>query len=235
MKTSGSTWPLEKQGWTGTIIGGCKENVLVRWDTSNKSASYTLQSRGDFKFELICSEGVKVKEESAVSDIYFLESNLQGLEVLRLPKMSPRVWYHSSSGEKHRLRVCASDNLYLLGVGLRIKEDVSRINVTISLNNVRLLYQSFEHVPKRTFSRSVIRSIPLLLLCLEELLMLDQEGRSSLNSVVEEQTSFSSLMMIHIKTMLQIKLQILLRALLRNFILTFNISYSILFLLSIIY
>ena len=121
---------------------------MIRWDASNKSASYTLQSRGDFKFEFICSEGVKVKEESAVSDIYFLESNLQGLEVLRLPKMSPRVWYHSSSGEKHRLRVCASDNLYLLGVGLRIKEDVSRINVSISLNNTRLLYQSFEHVPK---------------------------------------------------------------------------------------
>ena len=75
---------------------------MVRWDASKKSASYTLQSRGDFKFELVCSSGVKVKEESAVSDIYYLESNLQGLEVVRLPQMSSKVWYHTPTGEKHR-------------------------------------------------------------------------------------------------------------------------------------
>ena len=128
---------------------------MVRWDASNKSASYTLQSRGDFKFELVCSNGVKVKEEIAVDDIYYLESNLQGLEVVRLPQMSSKVWYHTASGEKHRLRVCASDHLYLLGVGLRIKEDVSRVNVTIRLNDTRLLYQSYEHVPKSHFIRAL--------------------------------------------------------------------------------
>ena len=108
---------------------------------------------------------MKIKEESIASDLYFLESKLQGLEVVRLPVMGPKVWYHANTGERHRLRVCASDNLYLLGVGLRVKEDVSRISITISLDNSRLIKQSFEHVPKSHSIRALQLDNNLLMEC----------------------------------------------------------------------
>ena len=48
---------------------------------------------------------MKIKEESVANDLYFVESKLQGLEVVRLPVMGPKVWYHANTGERHRLRV----------------------------------------------------------------------------------------------------------------------------------
>ena len=55
------------------------------------------------------------------------------LSVDRLPNpvKGGRVWRHDQEGEKHRIKFCATENITLLGIGLRVKAPISRLTLNI--------------------------------------------------------------------------------------------------------
>jgi len=163
IKPCGSTWPYEKLGLVGTIIGGCKENVLIRWDSiEKKPESYSLQARREYKFEMVCKELKSCKKQLILPPVQdFDEENMLGFSAVRLfvPNGSPdsHVWKHDIGGEKHRLLMCSSEDINLLGLGLYIGKSIEKIVFSICLTNYKqheqlihsIFSQTFHNVPKK--------------------------------------------------------------------------------------
>ena len=185
MKTSGDSWPTHKRGLTGTIVGGPvgghKENVLVQMDHAKSQESFTLKSKGLNKFEFICDKyyfpkNMKIDVPKVVtnniSKYNVSVEHVEDAEVVRLTVKGDKVWHHSVLGDKHRLMFCTSDNVNMVGLGLRVHQDITRILVSVCQmyegqvkQYIAIFTQTFESVPKKQ-TTSVLRfNRPLTLNC----------------------------------------------------------------------
>jgi len=163
IKPCGSTWPYQKLGLIGTIIGGCKENVMIKWDSVDKKPeSYSLQSRKEYKFEMVCKEFKSCRKQLILPPIQdFDEGSMSGFSAVRLfvptGYLDSHVWPHDANGEKHRLLMCSSDDINLLGLGLFVGKSIEKIVFSICLTDYKkdeqlihsIYSQSFHNVPKK--------------------------------------------------------------------------------------
>ena len=70
-------------------------------------------------------KAVDVKISEVREDKWFSADRLPN------PVEGGRVWSHDQEGEKHRIKLCASENINMLGIGLRVKAPISRLTLNI--------------------------------------------------------------------------------------------------------
>ena len=145
-------------GKVGTVIGGSYGNVKIRWNSGSYN-SYTLHCWGQFSFKFFCEDPGNIEDKSR-ENVDELRQSPDWLVVERLSvnEAVSRVWTHDQSGEKHRIRFCASEKIVVKGVGLRVKSPFSRVTLHLcqetELGKTQkvIFKQDFENV-----SRSVLQ------------------------------------------------------------------------------
>ena len=83
----------------------------------------------------------------------------------RLPLLEEgRVWRHDQTGEKHRLRFCASENITLTGIGLLVKSTIKWVTFNLCQetdrpsNDHRVIFkQDFDNVHSSSVSSIVLK------------------------------------------------------------------------------
>ena len=103
---------------SGTIVSGCRENIIVQWDATNKKESFTLLSGGEAKFQLVCSARPRRQEAGVL--VRFTDPGPEA-EVVR----------HPATGETHALRLSASENILVSGLGLAVCRNIDKVVVSI--------------------------------------------------------------------------------------------------------
>ena len=132
-------------------------------DASDRPEGFTLKSKGQYKFEFICTkltrrrglETAPVKEIPS-DDSEDSEEDIEGYCAVRLAVKGNRVWYHNTLSDKHRIAFCTSDNVNLVGLGLRVHQDITRVVASVcqmygGINHQGLFAvfsQTFNNVPK---------------------------------------------------------------------------------------
>ena len=116
-------------GKVGTVIGGSYGNIKIRWNSGSYN-SYTLHCWGQFSFKFFCEDPGNIEDKSR-ENVDELRQSPDWLVVERLSvdEVVSRVWTHDQSGEKHRIRICASEKIIVKGVGLRVKSPISRVTL----------------------------------------------------------------------------------------------------------
>ena len=96
------------------------------------------------------------------------ESSQKWLSADRLPKLveGDRVWRHELKGENHRIRFCASEDISLVGIGLRVKAPIQRLQLYIShvsrnpneehSGPIFHFMENFENLPANSSDGSVV-------------------------------------------------------------------------------
>ena len=124
-------------GKVGTVIGGIYGNVKIRWNSGSFN-SYSLHHWGQFSFKFFCEdagniEGLK-KIQTDAGDWLFVER-------LSVSEDVDRVWTHDQTGETHQFRFCASEDITVKGVGLRVKSSISKVTLSLCQDSKKILFK----------------------------------------------------------------------------------------------
>ena len=167
-------------------------------DASDRPEGFTLKSKGQYKFEFICTrltrrrgvETAPVKEipSDDVCESEDCEEDIEGYCAVRLAVKGNRVWYHNTLSDKHRIAFCTSDNVNLVGLGLRVHQDITRVVASVcqmygGINHQGLFAvfsQTFNNVPKEG-KTSILKFYKSIQISCDEIyaIVLDVHGGAS--------------------------------------------------------